>query len=453
MNPAHALTGIPCTGADTAAHTLYTSALRAFQCCQGDPVNLITPTLEQHPEFAMGRLLHGWLHALSTEPSAREVILQDTFTLSSMNLNRLEHMHLQALQAFQDGHWQEAGRRLSALSQEWPRDALALQAGHYIDFLCGDSQQLRDRIASALPAWSDADPGAHALWGMWAFGLEECGEYEKAEQAGLKALALEPADAWAHHAVAHVYEMQGRSAEGLRWMQSREPHWNDHHFLAVHNAWHWALFHLKLGQMEDALGLYDKRIWGQRSGTMVDLVDASAMLWRLELMGVDVGTRWEALADDWQASAVPGHYVFNDFHAMLAWVASGRETQAKAWLQAQHEPVVGGDVARLALDVGVPLLSALWLRTQGHPESVMDELTTVRPNAIRMGGSHAQRDLIDLLMIDTAVRHADHRTATALIDQRQGRRPPDHIQQHLLERVADMLDSKNNDNVSVTQPD
>ena len=99
-----------------------------------------------------------------------------------------------------------------------PHDLVALQVGHLMDFYRGNARDLRDRIARALPHWSPDVPGYHVVLGMHAFGLEEAGDYARAEETGRRALDLEPLDAWAHHAVAHVMEMQGRAQDGIGWM-------------------------------------------------------------------------------------------------------------------------------------------------------------------------------------------------------------------------------------------
>ncbi|MBZ9966671.1 MULTISPECIES: hypothetical protein [unclassified Mesorhizobium] len=89
---------------------------------------------------------------------------------------------------------------------------------------------------------------------MHAFGLEETGDYGRAEEVGRLAVALQPLDCWAHHAVAHVMEMQGRAEDGIGWMIAREPHWSaDDNFFRVHNWWHRSLCHLDLGQADEAL--------------------------------------------------------------------------------------------------------------------------------------------------------------------------------------------------------
>src|SRR3546814_9918921 len=95
---------------------------------------------------------------------------------------------------------------------------------------------LRDRVGSVLPKWWSDGPGYSILLGMHAFGLEETGDYARAEAAGRRALDMQPLDCWAHHAVAHVMELQGRAEDGIGWMIAREPHWSgDDHFFRVHN--------------------------------------------------------------------------------------------------------------------------------------------------------------------------------------------------------------------------
>jgi hypothetical protein len=77
-------------------------------------------------------------------------------------------------------------------------------------------------------------------------------------------------------------------------------------FFAVHNWWHLALYHLELGEIDEALRLFDGPIHGARSKVMLDMIDAAALLWRLLLRGVDVGERWQTVADCFEPSAGAG---------------------------------------------------------------------------------------------------------------------------------------------------
>ena len=149
-------------------------------------------------------------------------------------------------------------------------------------------------MARALLAWDSATPGYHAMLGMQAFGCEEMGDYARAETLGRAAIELEPRDGWAQHAVAHVMEMQSRQRDGIAWMRANPENWTKESFLQIHNWWHLALFHYDLGEMDEVLALYDGPIYGSGSPLALNMVDASAILWRLHLGGVDVGSRWQS---------------------------------------------------------------------------------------------------------------------------------------------------------------
>jgi len=405
--------------ASATARQHYDDALSLLQCYRGDPVAAIDRARADSPGFAMAHALHAWLHLLGTEPAGFAVARADLDLARACATTERERGHLAAIEQLLDGRWQSAARTLEDVAIAWPRDALALQAGHTLDFFLGDSRMLRDRIARALPEWSPDMPGFHALLGMHAFGLEECGLYARAEAAGRRAVELEPRDAWAQHAVAHVLEMQGRRREGIRWMREREAHWAPESFFAVHNWWHLALYHLDLGDVGEVLALFDGPIDGQRSSLVLDLVDASAMLWRLQLRGVDVGDRWASLADRWAPVAAAGSFAFNDVHAMMAFASAGQRERVEALHAAQRQALqVADDNAAALRDVGRPVTLAIEAFVAGDAPRAVEWLRPVRNRAHRFGGSHAQRDLIDQTLIEAARRAGERALERALRAER-----------------------------------
>lgn len=429
--------GNPVSPADSTALERYARALHEFQCYRGDPVASIDAALQSQPDFVMGRALHAWLFLLGTEPEGIAVACADTARAAALAPNRRERAHLDAIEHFAAGRWQSAGRVLEDIAIEWPRDALALQAGHLVDFYRGDARMLRDRIARALPAWDPAEPGYHALLGMHAFGYEESGDFRRAESVGRRALELEPADSWAHHAVAHVLEMEGRSAEGITWMREREPHWAVDNFFAVHNWWHLALFHLDRDEIDETLALFDGPIHGARSPLMLDLVDASALLWRLHVLDIDVGERWRSVAECWRSAGRAGRYAFNDLHALMACIGADQRAMAQDWLGAQDhlDATTIGDHATITATIGAPLMRAIADLDGGRPAAATEALRTVRPIAHGFGGSHAQRDVLDLTLVAAALRAEQVPLARALINERLARKPASAINRRLLARL------------------
>jgi len=415
--------GYEISGANAQSLDALEQVLHELRCYIGDPVASVERALAASPDLVMGHVLKAYLHLMGTEPAALPVARAAHEAAQALPANDRERRHLQAIKLLTEGRWRAAGRALEDLSVEYPRDALALQAGHQVDFFTGDSRMLRDRIARALPAWGRGVAGYHAVLGMRAFGLEETGDYARAEAAGRQSVELEPRDGWGQHAVAHVMEMQDRRREGIAWMRGNSIAWSRESFFARHNWWHLALFHLGLGEINEVLALYDGPVYGEPSSVILEMIDASAMLWRLHLRGVNVGSRWEALADRWTPVATAGNYAFNDVHAVIAFVGAGRGKSADAVLEAQRTAMEGtGDNVDFTREVGSPVARAIKAFGDGDYARTVELLRPIRSYSHRYGGSHAQRDLIDLTLIEAAARAGQNNLAAALRAERADRR-------------------------------
>jgi tetratricopeptide (TPR) repeat protein len=273
---------------------------------------------------------------------------------------------------------------------------------------------------------------------MYAFGLEETGDYARAEDAGRQAIDLQPLDCWAHHAVAHVMEMQGRAQDGIGWMMAREPYWSgDDNFFKVHNWWHRALYHLDLGEAEQVLALYDGPVRGDRSAVVLDLVDASALLWRLHLSGHDVGERWQELSEAWDQHADGRLYPFNDWHAVMAYLGAGRDSEVERIVTTIRANAADrAETAAWARSTGLPLIegfSAFW---RGDYETAVERLHRGRFIANSFGGSHAQRDVTDWTLTEAAVRGGLKDAAMALANERLALKPHSPINRSFLARAG-----------------
>lgn len=360
----------------------------------------------------MGHILEAQLHLCSRAAEDLEDARRALRRAQALPQNEREHLHLEAIGTALRGDYGQARRLLAVILARYPRDLLALAVSHTINHYVGDTRDLYERVAAVLPAWSLADPGYHGVLAMLAFALEEHGDYDRAEAAAFGALALEPRSLRAHHARCHVLEMQGRAAEGLRWMEKRAAHWDGAAASATHLWWHLALYHLELGSARRALEIYDRRFGAVAAPSVSELIDASALLWRIALRGVGPGARWRQLAERWAPHAEDGSCAFNDVHAMLAFVGSGRRDLAARLAATQRRGLAGGGTYGAMLrEVGSPACRALAAFGEENYVLAAALLRGLPARSHRLGGSHAQRGLIGLTLRAAEARRGSVRRA------------------------------------------
>ncbi len=416
--------GAPLTGANTRSIELYETAICQFNCYVGDPVATVDGALAESPDFAMATALKAYLLLSGMERAPVSMAADLLAKLRSLKLNDRERRHAAVIACLIDGAFNRASERLDDILIENPRDIVALQMGHLLDFYRGDSRNLRDRVARILAEWNSHMPGYHTLLGMHAFGLEETADYARAEESARRAIALNKRDGWAYHAIAHVMEMTGRYEDGAAFMRDGESGWAPESFFQVHNWWHLALFRLEADQNAEVLKLYDGPVRGGQSAVVLEMVDAAALLWRLKLRGVDVGNRWDAVADRWQPLIEDKLYAFNDSHAVMALLGSGRIGEAERAVSIMTETArKQSDNAAMSRDVGLPLARALLAFEHGKYAATIELLRPLRNIAQRFGGSHAQRDLIDLTLIEAARRAGETGLVRALANERLALKP------------------------------
>jgi tetratricopeptide (TPR) repeat protein len=424
--------GLAISAAPEAAE-LYDRAVDRLLRFHPDLIALATRLAEEHGDVAMGNAFVAYLHLSSTARGDVDGARAAWEAMTTTPMGPREQAHHDAIGAWIRGDWHGASRILDDLLERWPADLLALMNGHMLDFFVGDAANLRDRPGRSLTAVDPAHPHAAFVRGMQAFGLEESGHYGAAEDAGLAAIAVNPDDVWAIHAVTHTYEMRGDVATGVEFLTNREQDWGSGNLFTVHNWWHLALFHLELGDPSAALAIYDREVHNEASDSIaLQLIDAAAMLWRLHLDGVDTGTRFAALADAWStADDARRWYAFNDVHATLAYVGAGRLGDAERLVERMTRYVNGearetaANRSNVAMtdEIGLPASRALLAHGQGNWSEVVAQLAPIRRRFHQFGGSHAQRDVLQRTLLDAALRDGRFDLARGLIAERLAVRP------------------------------
>ena len=421
--------GLSLTGSDEAV-AAYDRAIEHLIRFQPAVAEAAAESVAADPGCVMGRVLGAYLGLMSTEEgavAAARAALGPADGDESAPLPR-ERAHLAAARRWIAGDMTGAGALLGDISVRYPRDLLALFVGHQIDFFRGDAVNLRDRIGRALTAWGARDPQSGFLYGMYAFGLEECNQYGQSAEAGQRAVELNPDDVWGIHAVVHTYEMQGQVPAGVRFMRERRSDWSEGNFLNVHNSWHYALYLLQAGNSAGALAVYDQFLHhGGSEDIALELLDATALLWRLWLEGIPAGDRWRSLAQAWARLLAPGFYPFNDMHAIMAFIGNGE--LGRAWeVVAALEQVVRADGTAtsgtattgwaMTSAVGLPVCRSLAHFGAGQYEQAIGELLPIRTRIHEFGGSHAQRDAVERTLLEAAIRAGRVDLASALVSER-----------------------------------
>ncbi|XP_061631251.1 tetratricopeptide repeat protein 38 isoform X1 [Phyllopteryx taeniolatus] len=446
--------GLPLSTSSNEACKLYDAILTQYATWRnidsiGGIEGCVTAIKAADPDFVMGHVVSTGLELLGTANSPRldqrlASAVKKTVELSNnQNLTSRERRHVKAMEFFSHGNFPKASYVWEDILVDHPTDLLALKFAHDSYFYMGAQTQMRDSVARVLPHWKPHMPLSSYLKGLYSFGLLETRCYDQAEKVAMEGLALVPDDAWSVHSVAHVYEMKAEVDKGLKFMEEREKDWKVSDMLAGHNYWHWALNFIEKGQYEAALQIFDSQIFNRckATGSMLDMVDASSLLSRLEMEGVFVKDRYRELLQVTLPHTDDHVTLFNDLHFLMVSVGA-RETGASQRLLEglQELAKTPGDNQqhKLAGTIGVPMCQALMEYGEGNYPQTVELLYPLRYSMVHIGGSDAQRDVFNQLLIHAALKSENkhhQRLGRCLLVEREAARPNSPLTDRLMQRA------------------
>jgi tetratricopeptide (TPR) repeat protein len=353
-------------------------------------------------------LAHAYAAAyyLTQENSKAWQQVQPYLQVIQQNLAKItyrEKLYVQAILAWANQEIDRAIAFHEQITNKFPRDLISVQQGQYHYFYTGNKEKLLKIAQKVLPS----NPQQHYLYGMVAFGLEQCHQLEAAEKMAREAIALNRYDPWAHHALAHVMETQGRVNEGIAWMESFADTWkNCNSMLYTHNWWHIALYYLEQKNYQKVLKLYDNHIWERANKqSPKDQVGAISLLLRLELRGVNVGKRWQSIIP-YLYSRIDEHALpFQDLHYVYALAKAGHTDWVNEMLQSMHYHALSINpfLQKSWLEVAIPAARGMVAHAKGDFNTAVTELKLVLPRLYEIGGSHAQRVLFEEIYHDAVL--------------------------------------------------
>lgn len=342
-----------------------------------------------------------------------------------------EQILIEALAAIHTKNIQSALSCHRKLAELYPRDLLSVKIGQTHYFNLGDDDGMLWLADQVIDAHQDT---AYAH-GMRAFGLEQMSRLGEAEDEGRRATEMLRCDPWAHHAVAHVMITQGRTEDGINWMQDLSSEWDAcNSFMYTHNWWHLALFHLENENFSAVLSLYDDFVWGRDRTFSQDQINAISLLWRLELAGVDVGDRWSDVSEKVAARTFVNDQPFLDMQYAFA-LAKGHKQQALTELLAGMAQEGGSGpvlTRRVWSQIAVPASHAFVAFANEDYATTIRLLEPIRAHMQGIGGSHAQRDLFEQVWIYSLLHENKFDVVLPLIKQRIAFRNPVKLDQSLL---------------------
>lgn len=423
--------GLTVTVASDTAARAYDHVVEGYLRYRADAGLRLKALLDLDGEMPMAQVLKGAFAMLaynrSMVPRAQDAAAQAARLAGTAR----ERAHAAALASWADGQLDAALAAWEAIMADHPHDILAFRLHHFSAFWLGRAGQMLRAVDAVAPRWSAAIPGFGSILACRCFANEECGNYQVAEESGRAAVALDPADLWATHGVAHILEMQGRRGEGIAWLKALEPNWDGGSNLLHHLWWHRAMYHLERGEHGEVLALYDRGFRNLGSALTqampdlyIDVQNAASMLFRLARQGVDVGDRWVEIADKAEARIGDCLSTFTLPHWMMALAATGRFQAASRMLDAMRDAArQPGTVAPILRDAAIPVCEAVLAHARGDHAGAVTAMRPAIGVMHRMGGSHAQQDVLEQLFLDAAVKAGAEEDARMLLERVAGRHP------------------------------
>jgi len=426
--------GLPLATDSAEAVAQFDRTVEHFLKFHADTMTLAGRAIAADPGFVMAHCLKAYLLLMAANPANRPQIdaALTAASASAAAITPRERMHLAAAEAWRRGALDASFCIWRQILDAHPTDLLAFRIADTTWFRHGQTAAILEQADRVTPRWSSDLPGYDCAQTIWAFAHEEVGDTAAAERAVDAALARDPTNYFAHHVKAHVMDTDCRAREGSDWLAGQAPHFARGNNLIHHLWWHRALLLLDLGERDAVLASYDADIRNfddpltrAMPDHYVDLQNATALLWRLELLGLDVGTRWEELADKAEARIGDAGHLLMVPHLMLALVATGRDAAAQRFLAALRDLAADPDLwtAPAIAAIVIPACQAGQAHRRGEHAHVVDLLEPRQSQIRLLGGSNAQRDLFFQMLIDSAVKSDRRDVISAMLAHETATRP------------------------------
>jgi Tfp pilus assembly protein PilF len=416
---------LPLTTESDLAASAYRAGIDCILSAWTGASEALDQAIAADPDFGLAYIARARLHQSYAENTKARAMASRARELAA-GATRRERQHVEVLAAAVEGRPAEAIAGAENHLEEFPRDALVLASllgayGLYAFSGRADHDAARVAICERHARHYGED-----WWFLTYLGWShsEAGNLKHGRFLTERALGLRRQNAHGAHALAHVLFEQGDTSAANSFLGEWLPAYDRRGMLNGHLSWHEALLALESGDTDRALAIYETRIRPivSAAAPMHVFADGTSLMWRLCLeQKSGLESHWRELAN-YGEQAFPragGHFV--DFHYALAAAA----TENRQALDHRLEELANLHAAGKLVpgDVLIALYRGIQSFAQGNYENAIAVLEPRLADFVRIGGSHAQRELYEDTLIVACLRAGQPRKARGFIDSRLHRRP------------------------------
>lgn len=387
------------TTGSAAARDAFNAGMDLFLAAQFEAASAFERAVAADSGFALGHAGLARARMMAGDMAGAKAALAEAETLSPDATAR-EQSHIHALVLLMSGQAAACRAAVKAHVQDHPRDAMCAQLCANVFGLIGFSGEV-GREAALLAYTSSLLPHYGEDWwmmSMQALSLCETGQPDASLDLMERALALNPANANGAHFKAHALYEIGATGQGRAYLADWMQDYDARSVLHGHLSWHSALWALQDGDLDQMWATVDQGVGpGGAQGLPINVVtDTAAILYRAEIAGYPVDpARWASLSD-YAAQFFPETgQSFADIHAALAHAMAGEGARLAK---------IADGAKGFAGDLVQPVARAWGAMARQDWQGAVAELSRVLAASERLGGSRAQRDLLELTYVHALMK-------------------------------------------------
>lgn len=406
--------GNPLTTGSQKARDLYVDGLDRFLAADGGVAEAFAAAIEADDAFSIGHLSQArFLQVKGDRQGALGALQQARAT--SEGISEREASLVSAFSPLIEGRPAEALKAIRAHLSGFPRDALAMQACTTVFGLIGFSG-LPGREAELLAFTSSFTPHYGDDWwflSQHAFSQVEVGQIEQARANIERSFELNPRSAQMAHVRAHVFYEGGEPDAGYDFLTGWRKGYDRSGLLHGHISWHLALWALDRGNTDLMWKTINEDVSpGAALGPpLVVLCDTAAILYRASLRGIEIPPeRWQSISEFASRYFPETGIAFGDVHAAIAHAMAGNGSALSRIVSKAQGPA--GEVVREVGEAFRSIIAENWTEA-------LDHLTKVMSDHARIGGSRAQRDLIEFTLCNVLLKLGKGEQAKWLLSMRR----------------------------------